>query len=73
MFNDLIKYEDLQEACAETFGFSHVTMLRDFGPLKAGQKIDSLWFQLETGLVEVYEAEPKWKKVLEFKFGLVAL
>lgn len=52
MFKDLIEYEDLQEACSDCFGFSGVTFKRDFGPWIKGEKVESLWFQLETATVE---------------------
>lgn len=52
MFEDLIEYEQLEEACEQVFGFSGVTFKRDFGPWKAGQKVDNLWFDLEKGMVK---------------------
>jgi hypothetical protein len=55
MFKDLIEYNGLEEACAEMFGFSDVTFLRDFGPWKKGQRLGedhSLWFNLETSVAE---------------------
>jgi len=70
MFKDLLKYEGLEEACEELFGFSGVTMLRDFGKLKKGQKLKSLWFNLETGIAQsIIENE---EIVVEFPFHLDA-
>lgn len=53
MFKDLLEYESLDEACEDCFGFSNIILLRDFGPLKKGQKIDSIWFHLTTSTVEI--------------------
>jgi len=52
MFEDLIDYEQLHEACEEMFGFGTVTFKRDFGPWKQGDRVEILWFHLETGVVE---------------------
>lgn len=75
MFEDLIEYEGLEEACEQLFGFSTVTMKRDFGPLKAGQKIDNLWFDLEKGTVQASnndgDGQPDYI-VPDFKFKLEA-
>lgn len=57
MFDTLLKYEDLFEASPESFGFGNVTMLRDFGPLKKDQTVPSLWFQLDSGICEVFEED----------------
>ncbi len=71
MFKKLIEYEDLEEACAEMFGFGNVTFLQDFGPYKKGDKVASLWFHLETGIVEEYT--DKSDLVRRFEFELKAL
>lgn len=71
MFKNLLEYEELQEACAEIFGFSGVTMLRDFGPLKKGQKLEGLWFDLEKSLVESFENNDG-KPSISFQFRLEA-
>ena len=74
MFKDLLKFqenldESLLEACSDLFGFQDLIVLRDFGPLKKGQEIETIWFNLETSVVEVYDHE---KKILEFPFRLEA-
>lgn len=70
MFKDLIKYNGLEEACAEAFGFSGVTFLRDFGPWKKDDEVESLWFDLEDGTVE--EVSDSGDKVKEAKFKLIS-
>lgn len=67
IFSSVIAYEDLLEACGEMFGFEKVTLLRDFGPLKAGQKVAALWFQLETGMVEVYSESGIQEQTFPFR------
>lgn len=73
MFNDLLSYNELEEACADAFGFGDVTMLRDFGPLKKGQKIKQLWFMTETGIVRAWIYDIESRNPIEFKFTLQAL
>ena len=71
MFKDLIEYEDLNEACEEMFGFGKVTFKRDFGPWKAGDKVDSLWFNLDPPIAE--EQSDEGKVIKNCKFSLVAV
>lgn len=54
MFKDLLTYKEVHEACVEVFGFGDVMMLRGFGPFKKGERIEALWFSLETGVVTEY-------------------
>ena len=68
MFRDLLDYEEVQEACAELFGFSGVTFKRNFGPLKQGETYYTVWFDLETGQCQVYDADNV--KTHEFNFTL---
>ena len=56
MFNDLITFVAYEEAREEMFGFSEVTFKRDFGPWKAGQKVDTLWFHIDKGVVETTDS-----------------
>lgn len=75
MFDDLIEYKDLQEACAELFGFSGVTFKRDFGPWKKGYTTpdeNSIWFKLE-GEPLVKEQGTEGVIVNKCKFSLIAI
>jgi len=71
MFKDLIKYEDLYEACAQDFGFGNVTFLRDFGPYHKGDKVHVLWFDLTEGIVQVF-GEDGQTEIQHFPFSLTA-
>ena len=71
MFKELFTFEDLQEASGAMFGFSQVTMLKDFGPLKSGQRVGGIWFLFEKSVVEIYNNEGT-EKLLEFPFRLTA-
>lgn len=67
IFSAVISYEELLEACSEMFGFGKVTLLRDFGPLKAGQQVGSLWFWFETGMVKVYSEDDILEQTFQFR------
>jgi hypothetical protein len=71
MFEDLIDYVDLHEAYAEMYGFGEVTFKRDFGPWKAGEKVDSLWFILEKATAE--EQSNEGAVIRNCKFQLTAV
>jgi hypothetical protein len=71
MFKDLFTHEDVFECCAECFGFGAVVMLRDIGPLKAGEKYESLWFQVEKSVIEVFDTPEH--VLLSFKVKLEAV
>jgi hypothetical protein len=70
MFKDLFTYRDVYESCGELFGFGIVTMLRDIGPLKAGETYESVWFDVEQSLIAVFDTPTH--KLLEFKVCLQA-
>lgn len=70
MFADLLEYKDLHEACDEMFGFGGVTFKRDFGPWKAGEKVETLWFMLDSAIVE--EQSNDGHVVKNCKFQLTA-
>jgi len=73
IFGRLFNYDFIDEA-GECFGFSGVTMLRDFGKLRKGQKIESIWFFIEKSTVNVwFDDSSKEECDLEFEFGLSVL
>lgn len=73
IFGRLFNYNYIDEA-GECFGFSGVTMLRDFGKLRKGQRIESIWFFIEKSTVNVwFDDASKEKCDLEFEFGLGVL
>lgn len=55
MFESIFTYTDVEEAEPSLFGFSGVTMLRDFGPLKKGDQLVSIWFDTEKSKVSVFK------------------
>lgn len=67
MFDDIFNYEVLQEASEQMFGFSKITMLRDFGPLKAGEKHAHIWFDTESAEVTVYADDNTLTHLFRFK------
>lgn len=71
MFKDLIEYKDLNEASEDMFGFDQVTFKRDFGPWKAGDKADNLWFLTDGAIVQEFDANGALMKICSFR--LVAL
>lgn len=71
MFKDLLKYEELQEASEEGFGFGKVEILRSFGPLSEGQKLGLIWFDLETSICQVFNDEGT-TELCRFPFKLTA-
>ena len=71
MFEPLIEYLDLNEASEEMFGFGQVAFKQDFGPWKRGDKVDSLWFMLDKGVVE--EQSDDGIVVKGCKFALAAI
>ena len=75
MFNDLIEYEVLNECCTECFGFGKVTMLRDFGPWKKGDKVSNLWFNIDGDVAEAveYHDDGSGERAKTCKFQLVAI
>jgi hypothetical protein len=71
MFKDLITYKELYEASPECLAFGEVTFIRNFGPYRKGDKIDSIWFQLGTGIAEIYNENNE--KINEITFQLVSV
>lgn len=67
MFDDLIGYKDLHEACAESFGFGEVTFKRDFGPWKHGDKVEVMWFDIETSTAKEVSQDGTDIKTYKFK------
>lgn len=49
MFEQLIKFEELHEACAENYIFGRVTFIKDIGPWKVGDYVSVLAFALQDG------------------------
>lgn len=70
MFEDLIDYSRLEEACQDCFGFSGVIFKRDFGPWKKNEFIKSLWFKLD-GEPLVEETSDEGKIIRSCKFTLM--
>ena len=61
VFSEIFDYEDdfsfLLDENKEINAFGSVTMKKDFGPLKKGQKLKSLWFNMEKGICQFWELE----------------
>ena len=57
VFSQIFDYKYLLDASAEMMAFGEVTMKKDFGPLKKGQNISSLWFNMEKGVCDFWEKE----------------
>lgn len=72
MFDDLIVYEDIQEACEEYFGFSGVVFKRDFGPFKQGQRVDTIWFDLTKSCVEAFDDKQSVLGKVKFQLSVIS-
>lgn len=71
LFDSLIAYDTIHEACAEMFGFGGVKFLRPFGPWCKGDTVSAIWFNLESGMVTEF-AEDGVTAVRTIKFELAA-
>ena len=71
MFEKIFTYDVVYEACGECFAFGNIKMLKDFGPLKQGEEIGSIWFDLNSSAVIIY-GEDGVTKIKEFPFFLMA-
>lgn len=76
MFDSLLTFKDLLEASPDAFAFSGVRFKRDFGPYKAGDTVELLWFNLDSGTVAEYKDSTAKSSnpapVREFPFRLEA-
>jgi len=71
IYASLFDYENLYEACAEMMGFGPVTMKKDFGPLKKGEKYDGIWFHPEKGKCEIQTDAGEITH--SFQYGLITV
>jgi len=70
-YENIIKYDECIEDCAEIAGFTGAEFLQDFGPWKKGEKVETMWFILDQGKAEEHTKDGKVIK--SCKIGLCAL
>lgn len=72
LFTSVCDAEGCLDANQEYYALDQITMLKDFGPLRKGEKYDSIWFDIVGAKCRVYKEESE-KPIHEFGIGLVAL
>lgn len=69
---DLFEYIECHDFEADNAIFQNVTMLKDFGPLKAGEKYFTIQLDLSAGKCNVWSTNDQDEPNMTFNFTLAA-
>ena len=67
MFEQLIKFKELHEACAENYIFTGVTFIKDIGPWKVGDYVHVLEFNIQDGTMTSWDERNNVVNVYSFQ------